>query len=114
MGGTVSWSASTSSAQITLSSQQGTLQAGQSVTLWVSVTTSGSSGSAFVFLDAAPMNGAAVAAPSATPSTSQAVEVTWTAYQPRHPHPSPSDSGSPSASPSSSSSSPAGAPSSST
>jgi DNA-directed RNA polymerase specialized sigma24 family protein len=113
-GGPVSWSASTSSAQITLSSQQGTLQAGQSVTLWVSVTTSGSSGSAFVFLDAAPMNGAAVAAPSATPSTSQAVEVTWTAYQPRHPHPSPSDSGSPSASPSSSSSSPAGAPSSST
>jgi DNA-directed RNA polymerase specialized sigma24 family protein len=116
VGGPLTWSATTSSPLVTLSSQQGTLRAGQSVILTVTVPQGGSSGSAFVMINSAPANVPAPAAPATIPSTSQAVQVTWTAaatYQPRHPHPSPSGSASPSPSPSTSPSSPSAAPSSS-
>jgi DNA-directed RNA polymerase specialized sigma24 family protein len=86
MGGPVSWSADTSSALVTLSSQRGTLQAGQSVTLVVSV--SPGSGDATVFVDSSPVTGAATAA-------SQSVEVTWTPSRSSSPAPSPSPSTSP-------------------
>ena len=105
--GPVSWSADTSSTLVTLNSQQGTLQAGQSVTLTVRVTRS--SGDEFVFVYSSPLTSGATVAPSAAPSASQAVEVTWTAgrrpLRPRpspSPSPSPSDSSSPSSSPSAS------------
>ena len=105
--GPVSWSADTSSTLVTLNSQKGTLQAGQSVTLTVSVTPG--TGDEFVFVHSSPLTNDATVAPSATPSASQAVEVTWTAgrrpLRPRpspSPSPSPSDSSSPSSSPSAS------------
>jgi hypothetical protein len=114
-GGPVSWSASTSSA-LMLSSSQGTLQAGQSATLVVTVNPGGrAAGSAFVTIDSAPVNGAAVADPAATPSASEAIEVTWTTRHTRPARPSPlpsslngpvpSGSASPSSSPSASPSS---------
>jgi hypothetical protein len=98
--GPVSWSADTSSSLVTLSSQQGTLQAGQSVTLTVSVTPG--NGDEFVFVYSSPLTSGATAAPSAAPSASQAVEVTWSTGRPAgpRPSPSPSDSSSPSPSPS--------------
>ena len=98
MNGPVSWSADTSSTLVTLNSQQGTLQAGQSVTLTVSVTRG--AGDEFVFVYSSPLTSGASAAPSAAPSASQAVEVTWTTGRPRgpRPSPSPSDSSSPSSS----------------
>jgi DNA-directed RNA polymerase specialized sigma24 family protein len=98
MNGPVSWSADTSSTLVTLNSQQGTLQAGQSVTLTVSVTPG--SGDEFVFVSSSPLTSGATAAPSAAPSASQAVEVTWTTGRPRGPGPSPSPSDSSSPSPS--------------
>jgi DNA-directed RNA polymerase specialized sigma24 family protein len=109
-GGPVSWSASSSSA-LTLSGSQGTLQAGQSVTLVVTVNRgSGGAGTAYVFINSSPVDGASSAAPSA----SQAVQVAWTSYHPKPPRPSPSPSASSSPSPSTSPSfSPVGAPSSS-
>ena len=77
VGGPVSWSASTSSAQVALSSQQSTLQAGQSVTLVVTVTLGGDArGHAFVLIDSAPVDGPVPIAPRLA---SQAVEVTWAA-----------------------------------
>jgi hypothetical protein len=102
-GGPVDWSADTSSTLVTLSSLQGTLQAGQSVTLVVTVNQRGhGASSAFVFIDATPEtpDGAAAGAPSAAPSASQAVEVTWTTSNPRNSRPSPSPSPTPSSSPS--------------
>ena len=98
VNGPVSWSADTSSTLVTLNSQQGTLQAGQSVTLTASVTRG--AGDEFVFVYSSPMTSGAPAAPSAAPSASQAVEVTWTTGWPRgpRPSPSPSDSSSPSSS----------------
>jgi DNA-directed RNA polymerase specialized sigma24 family protein len=116
VGGPLTWSATTSSALLTLSSGQGTLRAGQSVTLTVTVAQGGNSGSAFVLINSAPANASAAAAASTTSSASQAVQVTWAAaatYQPRRPRPSPSGSASPSPSPSTSPSSPSAAPSSS-
>jgi DNA-directed RNA polymerase specialized sigma24 family protein len=109
-GGPVAWSASTSS-PLTLSGSQGTLQAGQSVTLVVTLNPGNDgAGNAFVFIDSSPVDGAA----STVPSASQAVQVTWTTYHPRPAKPSPSPSPSVSPSPSASSSySPVGAPSSS-
>src|SRR5580704_3022783 len=98
MNGPVSWSADTSSTLVTLNSQQGTLQAGQSVTLTVSVTPG--TGDEFVFIYSTPLTSGATQAPSAVPSASQAVEVTWTTGQPRSPRPSPSPSDSSSSSPS--------------
>ena len=100
MNGPVSWSADTSSTLVTLNSQQGTLQAGRSVTLTVSVTSG--NGDEFVFVYSSPLSSGATVAPSAAPSASQAVEVTWTAGRPRgpRPSPSPSDSSTPSPSPS--------------
>ena len=92
MNGPVSWSADTSSTLVTLNSQQGTLQAGQSVTLTVSVTPG--SGDEFVFVYSSPLTSGATASPSAAPSASQAVEVTWMTTRPRGPRPSPSPSGS--------------------
>ncbi len=86
VGGAVSWTADTSSTLVTLSSQLGTLQAGQSVTLVVSVTPG--SGDALVFVDSSPATGAATLALSADPAASQAVEVTWTTPRPRSPRPS--------------------------
>jgi DNA-directed RNA polymerase specialized sigma24 family protein/outer membrane biosynthesis protein TonB len=77
MGGPVSWSAGTSSALVTLSSQRGTLRAGQSVTLVVSV--SPGSGDATVFVDSSP-------------AASQSVEVTWTSSPASSPAPSPTPS----------------------
>ena len=97
MNGPVSWSADTSSTLVTLNSQQGTLQAGQSVTLTVSVTPG--SGDEFVFVYSSPLTSGATASPSAA-SASQAVEVTWMTTRPRGPRPSPSPSGSSSPSPS--------------
>jgi hypothetical protein len=100
MNGPVSWSADTSSALVALTSQQGTLQAGQSVTLTVSVTPG--NGDEFIFVYSSPLTNGATVAPSTAPSASQAVEVTWTAGRQRGPRPSPSPSGSssPSQSPS--------------
>jgi hypothetical protein len=98
MNGPVSWSADTSSSLVTLNSQQGTLQAGQSVTLTVSVTPG--RGDEFVFIYSSPLTNGATKAPSTAPSASQAVEVTWTAGQQRGPRPSPSPSPSDSSSPS--------------
>ncbi len=98
MNGPVSWSADTSSTLVTLNSQQGTLQAGQSVTLTVSVTPG--SGDEFVFVYSSPLTSGATASPSAAASASQAVEVTWMTTRPRGPRPSPSPSGSSSPSPS--------------
>jgi hypothetical protein len=100
MNGPVSWSADTSSALVTLTSQQGTLQAGESVTLTVSVTPG--NGDEFIFVYSSPLTNGATVAPSTAPSASQAVEVTWTAGRQRgpRPSPSPSNSGSPSQSPS--------------
>ncbi|HEV2256252.1 MAG TPA: hypothetical protein VGS06_24140 [Streptosporangiaceae bacterium] len=63
--GPVSWSADTSSTLVTLNSQQGTLQAGQSVTLTVSVTPG--SGDEFVFVYSSPLTSGATQAPSAVP-----------------------------------------------
>jgi len=102
VNGPVSWSADTSSSLVTLNSQQGTLRAGQSVTLTISVAPG--NGDEFVFVYSSPLTNGATAAPSTAPSASQAVEVTWTAgrqHGPR-PSPSPSDSSSPSPSPSAS------------
>ena len=98
MNGPVSWSADTSSSLVTLNSQQGTLQAGQSVTLTVSVTPG--SGDEFVFVYSSPLTSGATASPSTAPTASQAVEVTWMTTRPRSPRPSPSPSGSSSPSPS--------------
>ena len=102
--GPVSWSADTSSTLVTLNSQQGTLQAGQSVTLTVSVTPG--RGDEFVFVYSSPLTSGATQAPAGVPSASQAVEVTWTTGPPPGPRPSPSpspsDSSSPSPSPSAS------------
>jgi DNA-directed RNA polymerase specialized sigma24 family protein len=98
VNGPVSWSADTSSPLVTLDSQQGTLQAGQSVTLTVSVTPG--SGEEFVFVYSSPLTSGATVAPTAAPSASQAVEVTWTTGRPRGPRPSPSPSDSSSSSPS--------------
>ena len=98
VNGPVSWSADTSSPLVTLNSQQGTLQAGQSVTLTVSVTLG--SGEEFVFVYSSPLTSGATVAPSAAPSASQAVEVTWTTGRPRGPRPSPSPPDSSSSSPS--------------
>jgi hypothetical protein len=100
MNGPVSWSADTSSAQVTLSGQQGTLQAGQSVTL--TVTVASGRGDEFVFVYSSPLTSGATVAPSGAPSASQAVEVTWTSYRSRGPQPSPSPSDSSSPSPSAS------------
>ena len=100
MNGPVSWSADTSSTLVTLNSQQGTLQAGQSVTLTVSVTPG--SGDEFVFVYSSPLTSGATASPAAAASASQAVEVTWMTTRPRGPRPSPSPSGSSSPSPSAS------------
>ncbi len=113
-GGPVSWSADTSSSLVVLNDQQGSLRAGQSVTLTVTVTQNGDSGDEFVFVDSWPSTGAAAGAPSAGPSATQAVEVTWTSPRSVTPSPSPSasDSSSPSPSASPSTSSPAGSPSS--
>jgi hypothetical protein len=105
--GPVSWSADTSSTLVTLNSQQGTLQAGQSVTLTVSVTPG--TGDEFVFIYSSPLTSGAPQAPSAVPSASQAVEVTWTTGASRSPRPSPSPSNSSSTSPSPSPSSSASA-----
>jgi hypothetical protein len=109
-GGPVSWSASTSSALTLSGASQGTLKAGQSVTLPVSVSQgSGGAGSGFVFIASTAADGAA-----ATTSTSQAVEVTWPPSQPKKSNPSPSPTSSSSPSPSASATdSPVGAPSSS-
>ncbi|MGH3204287.1 MAG: hypothetical protein ACRDP5_19885, partial [Streptosporangiaceae bacterium] len=96
--GPVSWSADTSSALVALSGQQGTLQAGQSVTLTVSVTPG--RGDEFVFVYSSPLTSGATVAPSGAPSASQAVEVTWTTERPPSPQPSPSPSASSSPSPS--------------
>jgi hypothetical protein len=100
--GPVSWSADTSSTLVTLNSQQGTLQAGQSVTLTVRVTPG--TGDEFVFVYSSPLTSGATQSPSAVPSASQAVEVTWTTGPPRSPRPSPSPSDSSSPSPSASAS----------
>ena len=51
VGGPVSWSASRSSALVALSSQQGTLQAGQSVTLVVTVNQDGDGKGRVVVID---------------------------------------------------------------
>ncbi len=92
VGGPVSWSASTSSALVALSSQQGTLQAGQSVTLVVTLNQGGDGrGHAFVVIDSAPVDGPGPIAPR---PASQAVEVIWAADRPGDPQPSPSDSAS--------------------
>jgi DNA-directed RNA polymerase specialized sigma24 family protein len=109
--GPVSWSASTSSTLTLSGASQGTLKAGQSVTLLVSVSQgSGGAGSGFVFIQSTAADGAAV-----TTSTSQAVEVTWPPSQPKKSNPSPSPTSSSSPSPSASATdSPVGAPSSST
>ena len=76
VGGPVRWSASTSSAQVSLSSEEGTLQAGRSVTLEVMITRGPQGGNAVV----------SVEPPAAKP---QAVEVSW-APLPRTRRPSPS------------------------
>lgn len=76
VGGPVRWSASTSSAQVSLSSEEGMLQAGRSVTLEVMITRGPKGGNAVV----------SVEPPAATP---QAVEVSW-APLPRTRRPSPS------------------------
>ena len=98
-GGPVSWSASPSAAQVSLSAYSGTLQAGQSVTLDVTVTRGSGGGSAVI----------SIAPPAAAPQT---VEVGWTSRPipggadgsgyPKHsrhdpsPSPSPSSPSSPS------------------
>jgi DNA-directed RNA polymerase specialized sigma24 family protein len=85
VGGAVTWSASSSvPAQVSLSGYAGTLQAGQSVTLTVTVTRGADAGSALISL----------APPASAP---QIVQVRWTARpsgpgRPRHPHPRPSPS----------------------
>jgi len=85
-GGPVNWSASSSSpARVSLSSYSGTLQAGQSVTLTVTVIRGAGPGSAIISLEP----------PAAAPQT---VQVSWTALSrgpgrpdhPRYPRPSPS------------------------
>jgi hypothetical protein len=64
VGGPVSWLAGSPSGLITLSSYSGTLQAGQSVTLGITVTRGGQSGSAQIWLEP----------PAAEPQT---VQVNW-------------------------------------
>jgi DNA-directed RNA polymerase specialized sigma24 family protein len=86
VGGPVSWSVSTSSAQLGLSSEEGTLQAGDSVTLEVTIIRGPQGGTAAV----------SVEPPASAPQT---VEVSWA---PLPPDPSPSPSSSPSPSPSTS------------
>jgi DNA-directed RNA polymerase specialized sigma24 family protein len=91
-GGPVSWSASTSSGWLTLSSSQGTLQAGQSVTLTVTVSRHGGrGGSAAVVVDWSPVTPAA-AVPATAPTSSQAVQVSWSADPQASPSPSASGS----------------------
>ena len=103
-GGSVSWSASTSSGRLGLSSNQGTLRAGQSVTVTVNVTRdNGNSGSGYVVVDWNPVSPVAAAEPDASPQTSQDVQVSWSATVTTSPSPSavgPSPSLSPSPSPS--------------
>jgi hypothetical protein len=85
-GGPVRWAATTSTAQVSLSSYSGTLRAGHGITLVVSVSrTEGSGGSAVVTISAG--------------SAARAIVVTWSAASPHEyrnppPSPSPSDSGS--------------------
>jgi hypothetical protein len=106
-GGPVSWSASNSSGQLTLSGQQGTLPAGQSVTLTVTVNKrAGHGGRASVIIDWSPVTPAAAAVPATAPDSSQAVQVSWSADASSGPTPAPSDSG-----PGSASAPPSGAPS---
>jgi hypothetical protein len=103
MDGTVRWSASSSAPnQVSLSSTAGTLAAGQSVTLTVTVTRGLPAGSATLTFDSAT-------------SASQLVLLTWSARPSggpvtrptRHPHPHPSPSASsPAPSPSPTSASP--------
>jgi DNA-directed RNA polymerase specialized sigma24 family protein len=103
VGGPVAWSASPSSALVSLSSYQGTLSAGQTVTVTVTVTrNSGAGGSTVVYF------GTGGSGPDA--ATSQAVQVSWASWpghtsspppSPWTPAPrSPSPSQTPSASPS--------------
>ena len=91
IGGPVRWSASSSAPnQVSLSSTAGTLAAGQSATLAVTVTRGTPAGSATLTFDSSA-------------SASQLVQVTWTApasggavsRPPRHPRPHPSPSASP-------------------
>jgi hypothetical protein len=90
--GPVSWSASTTSGRLTLSSNQGILQAGQSVTLTVTVNrNAGHGGNASVVVDWNPVTPGAPAVPAAAPTSSQAVQVNWAADP--QPSPSPSASG---------------------
>jgi hypothetical protein len=104
-GGSVSWSASTSSGRLGLSSNQGTLQAGQSVTVTVNVTRdNGNSGSGYVVVDWNPVSPVAAAEPDASPPTSQDVQVSWLATVTTSPSASGSGSGSASASASASAS----------
>jgi len=100
-GGSVSWSASTSSGRLGLSSNQGTLRAGQSVTVTVNVTRyNGNSGSGYVVVDWNPVTPVSAGEPDASPQTSQDVQVSWSATVTTSPSPSPSPSLSPSLSPS--------------
>ena len=88
-GGPVSWSASTSSGRLGLSSDQGTLQAGQSVTVTVNVTRhNGNGGSGYVVVDWNPVSPVAAAEPDASPQTSQDVQVSWSATVTTSPSPS--------------------------
>ena len=66
-GGPVSWSASTSSGRLGLSSNQGALRAGQSVTVTVNVTRdNGNSGSGYVVVDWNPVSPVSAAEPGAS------------------------------------------------
>ena len=67
VSGSVSWSASTSSEQVSLTSYQGTLQAGQSVALYIAVNRGAQGGAAVIWIE-----------PSAAPPT--AVQVTWESF----------------------------------
>ncbi len=71
-GGPVSWTASASSSQASLSSHQGTLKPGQSVTITVSVPAG--SGSAIISIGAAPAGSSAASSGSSTVMT---VPVSW-------------------------------------
>ena len=117
-GGTVSWAASTSSADVTLSDASGQLSAGQSVTIVVTVSRqAGASGGATVYINpgstSVPVSWDASPSPSPSPSTTTAAASApprWRRPAPS-PSPSPSLSSSPSPAPSPAPSGPSGSPS---
>jgi DNA-directed RNA polymerase specialized sigma24 family protein len=92
-GGPVTWAASTSSADVTLSDASGQLSAGQSVTVAVTVSRqAGAGGSATVYIDpgTTPVQVSWDASPSPSPSPSVTTTAATAPAPPQSPSPSPS------------------------